>query len=187
MKTHARFKNKIIAFIFLVFTTKTTVFSAEVITNECNIDFSIFNMIALAEKHPKKEVGYSYLISFNNANDSKRIKNKIGNELFLDNRTMDCKNEKLCVKILDYLIAEEKITNLDIGAFQLNYDWHKIEYKNYFSLQHSYDKACKIITNLINKYGYSWETIAKYHSFTPKHNYKYLKIISSVLGVKNEK
>jgi len=148
----------------------------------CHVDKSIMEIIAFAEKHNKKEAGYEYLISFNNKRDSKLIQKQLGKKLFLDNRTIDCKNQKLCVQITKYLINTKHIKNLDLGAYQINYIYNKIPLNNYFSFEKSYLKACNIMSSLINKYGYTWKTIAMYHSATPKYNYAYLEKILTIVG-----
>ena len=91
---------------------------------------------------------------------------------------------KLCTDITTYLVKQKKIYNLDLGAFQLNYKYKKMKIKNYFSFSKSYKKACAILNGLIDKYGYSWKSIARYHSGTPKYNYAYLEKISQSLGEK---
>ena len=148
----------------------------------CSVDKSIMEIIAFTEKHNKKEAGYEYLISFNNKRDGKLIKKQLGKDIFLDNRTIDCRNQKLCVQITKYLVNKQHIKNLDLGAYQINYKYHKMPFSNYFSFKKSYLKACSIVSNLIKKHGYSWRTIAMYHSATPRYNYAYLKKISTILG-----
>ena len=48
--------------------------------------------------------------------------------IYIDSRTLDCKNRNNCIKILNYL-EENNINNLDLGAFQLNYVHHKFNKK----------------------------------------------------------
>lgn len=146
---------------------------------KCNLDSSILKTIAEIERHKDRDVGYQYLISLNNRKDAKLARKQLGKTIFLDSRTIDCKNRQLCTKITNFLISE-KITNLDLGVFQINYKFHKMRTEDYFSFKKSYLKACSYITKLIKKYGYNWRTIAMYHSATPKYNYKYLKEISTL-------
>ena len=153
--------------------------------NACSLDGSILSLIATIEGHRKKDIGYPYLVSFNNKKDAKKIKSKLGSDIFLDNRTIDCKNRELCTKITNFLIYTENITNLDLGAFQINYTFHKMKTKDYFSFDESYKKACSFLEELVKRHGYSWETIARYHSGTPKYNYAYLKKISYIIKDKN--
>ena len=153
--------------------------------SKCDVDSSILKIIAEAERHHKKEIGYQYLISFNNKKDAKLAKTQIGKNVFLDSRTIDCKNKQLCKKITNFLI-EQKITNLDLGAFQINYKFHKMKIEDYFLFKKSYLKACAYISKLIRNHGYNWRTIAMYHSATPKYNYRYLKKISRLTIKKGE-
>jgi len=145
----------------------------------CDVDSSILKIIAEVERHNKREIGYQYLISFNNKKDAKQIRKQLGKDIFIDSRTIDCLNKKLCKKITTFLI-EQKITNLDLGAFQINYRFHKMKMEDYFIFEKSYFKACSLVSNLIKIYGYNWRTIARYHSATPKYNYRYLKKISMI-------
>ena len=174
--------NNFIAGIGLIF-----YLSSSVIANEiplCKINPKLLEVIAVIEQHPKKGPGYPYIISFNELEDSKQVQSVLGNELFLDSRTIDCKNSQLCQKITSYIIREQNIENMDLGAYQINYRSHKIPMDYYFSFEQSYIKACKFLETLVDKHGYSWETIARYHSSTPKYNYAYLQRISTVLGEK---
>jgi len=145
--------------------------------NKCKLDPSILVTIAKVEKNKKRKAGYPYLISFNNKSDAIFIRKKLGKTIFLDQRTIDCKNKKLCKDITNFLVSQ-KITNLDLGPFQINYKYHKMRVEDYFSFKKSYFKACNFISKLIKENGYNWRTIAMYHSATPKYNYNYLKKIS---------
>lgn len=136
----------------------------------CEVDDLIMYSIAKNERHPKKPIGYPYLISFNNAKDKEKLGKNI-QEFFIDNRTIDCLNSKFCIEILDTLIANG-IKNLDCGAYQINYLFWKMPIENYFDIKKSYDKACLIVSSHNQKF-WSWENIAKYHSQTPKYNFSY--------------
>ena len=103
----------------------------------------------------------------------------------LDSRSIDCLNTSNCLKIFIALIVN-KYTNIDMGAFQLNYKWQHIPQEDYFDLNKSYSKACSYIEHMISRYGYSWETIAKYHSLTKKHYSKYLRNMKKLI-LKKEK
>lgn len=144
---------------------------------DCKVDYRILYGIAKTESHPKREVGYPYLISFNNKGESKILKKTKGlNFIFLDNRTIDCKNTSSCIAILNFL-EKKKITNLDLGAFQINYRWHKLDKESYFSVKDSLDFACSHLMTLGEERGWGWEAIASYHSKTPKHNERYRKVV----------
>lgn len=135
--------------------------------------------IAQVEKHPRRVIGYQYLISFNNKNDMYMVKN-IYPHLFIDNRTIDCKTSYQCADIL-YNLNNYGITNLDCGTFQINVKYHQMYYyEDYFDLKKSYKKACTIIEGHV-KNELSWKNIAKYHSKTKKYNDAYKKRLFKAL------
>ena len=142
----------------------------------CSIDKNIIYSILMNEGL-KKRVGYEYIISFNNTNDVKVLKKTEIKSLFINNRTLDCKNEKLCAYILNQL-RKANIINLDIGAFQINYRLHKLNnLEDYFDIDKSYLFACKYIEDCVKQYGNNFKAYACYHSRTPKFNEKYQKIL----------
>ncbi len=147
--------------------------SSLLFSKECNIDKSVFYTILLTEGL-KDKVGYEYLISFNDKEDSKNlIKNKYLKNLFITKRTIDCKNKKLCSYIV-YELHKKGIINYDLGAFQINYKMHRLKrVEDYFDINKSYTHACKLLNSCIKKYGFNWTGIACYHSQTPKYNKKY--------------
>ena len=147
------------------------------IRRSCSIDNDIMLSILKTESHKDKTIGYPYLISFNNRIDQKIVRKTSIKKYLLDNRTIDCKDKDTCIKITKTLL-EVGINNLDLGAFQINYEFHKMKVEKYFSFKESYFKACSFISKLIKNHGYNWRTIAMYHSATPKYNYNYLKKIS---------
>lgn len=134
---------------------------------ECNISYSVLYSIASVESHPDKDIGYPYLISFNSTKDARKV-DDLYMHMFLDRRTLDCKNRFTCERIFKYL-KSKNITNVDLGAFQINYRYHKTKIANYFILSQSYKKACDILMSLKHEYGWSWDTVGKYHSFKKKY------------------
>lgn len=140
----------------------------------CSIDKNVIYSILMNEGL-KKRIGYEYIISFNNSSDVKVLKETALKSLFIDNRTIDCKNEKLCSYIL-YELTKAKITNLDLGAFQINYGLHNLsKLSDYFDINKSYVFACDYIEKMVKKYGDNFRAYASYHSQTPKFNEKYQK------------
>lgn len=143
-------------------------------SKSCSISKDIFYSILMNEGL-KKRVGYEYIISFNNISDVKILKKTGIKNLFINNRTLDCKNEKLCSYILSEL-TKANIKNLDLGAFQINYKLHKLNsLSDYFDIDKSYIFACKYIETCVKQYGNNYKAYACYHSRTPKHNEKYQK------------
>lgn len=140
-------------------------------SNECALDYSIMYLIAMNEKHPNREVGYPYLISFNEKGDVVTAKkNRIVG--FIDNRSIDCESKEKCADIVEQL-TKLKIENVDLGAFQINRYWHKIPLKDYFDLKKSYQKGCSIASKFIDSENITFKDIAKYHSLTKKYNNLY--------------
>ncbi len=154
---------------------------ARTVTNsyylDCSIDYGIMRLIAKIERSPKREIGYPYIIAINRKNIS-LILEKLGINkryyLELDSRSIDCLSMNHCSNIL-FKLKSNGYNNFDLGAFQLNSKWQHLEDEDYFNLDKSYMKACIYVESLIDKYGYSWETISKYHSFTKKYRDNYLK------------
>ena len=140
----------------------------------CTIKKDIIYSVLLNEGL-KKRAGYEFIISFNNERDVKLIKKTELKKLFVDSRTIDCKNEKLCSYIL-YELTKAKITNLDLGAFQINYGLHNLsKLSDYFDIDKSYIFACNYIEKCVKQYGDNFKAYACYHSRTPKFNEKYQK------------
>jgi len=58
------------------------------------------------------------------------------------------------------------ITNLDLGPYQINYKYHPNPMLHeYFVDATEREHANKIITGLVKSFGYSWETLGRYHHF----------------------
>ena len=134
--------------------------------DSCNLSHKILYGVAKNERHAKRDVGYPYLISFNDSEDMKKVKQDLEQlkMIFLDDRTIDCKSKEICAAVTKYLIENNNIVNLDLGGFQHCYRFYKYSYENYFDLEKSYFKTCQIISNNISKYGFTWEAIARYYN-----------------------
>ena len=139
--------------------------------DSCKLSYSIMSMIATAEKSKYRPLGYPYIIAFNSFKIPEYLSKK---EKFkkLDKRSIDCLSVDNCIKILASLI-ENQIHNIDIGAFQANYIYFKFPYDEYFVLEKSYYNACQRLDYLIETYGLSFHTLARYHSSTPEINENY--------------
>lgn len=58
------------------------------------------------------------------------------------------------------------ITNLDLGPYQINYKYHPNPILHeYFIDEIEREHANRIITGLVKSFGYSWETLGRYHHF----------------------
>lgn len=59
------------------------------------------------------------------------------------------------------------ITNLDLGPYQINYKYHPNPIlSEYFDDSSSREQANAILTKLVKSFGYSWETLGRYHHFS---------------------
>ncbi len=70
------------------------------------------------------------------------------------------------------------ITNLDMGAYQINYKYHPNPFLHeYFEENVAREKANTILTKLVKSFGYSWETLGRYHHAPsdPARNARYYR------------
>lgn len=59
------------------------------------------------------------------------------------------------------------ITNLDLGPYQINYKYHPNPVLHeYFEDTSAREQANAILTKLVKSFGYSWETLGRYHHFS---------------------
>lgn len=59
------------------------------------------------------------------------------------------------------------ITNLDLGPYQINYKYHPNPMLHeYFVDASEREHANRIMTSLVKSFGYSWETLGRYHHFS---------------------
>ena len=89
---------------------------------------------------------------------------------------LKCYSPRECTKDTKFLLALG-INNLDLGPFQINYKYHHYRWKNkslegYFDPSLAEDRARDIVVGLINRYGYSWETLGRYNHYNPKNKTK---------------
>lgn len=126
-----------------------------------------------------------YIISFNSNKEKNKAK-KVG-FTFYNKRNIYCYNKKTCEKTL-FSLNSIGIFNLDLGPFQLNQKYHKMKnLQNYFDFNKSKEKVKKILSSLINKYGYSWHTIGRYNSSTKKINKRYCRRLwKNINRIKNK-
>lgn len=131
----------------------------------CKVQPIIMYSIAQLEGSNQFPVGYPYIISINNKKDVKTLEKTKLKAYFINNRTINCKSQQFCVSVTKLLIHNH-ITNVDLGAFQLNYYYHPYKQLSiYFNLRKSYNTACAIISK-DNAKKWAWDNVAKYHSWT---------------------
>jgi len=113
----------------------------------CIIPDILLRTIKLTEN----EKSYPYYIRTNEKTTFKKFKKAISKYNYKktkDTILIDCMNFENCVNITNSLI-NSKITNLDLGLFQINYNSHKYPIASYFNEERSYINACGIIEEKI--------------------------------------
>ncbi len=77
-----------------------------------------------------------------------------------------CNSTEECVAQTQALI-NGGITNLDLGPYQINYKYHPNPIlKDYFVDASEREHANSIMMSLVKSFGYSWETLGRYHHFS---------------------
>lgn len=150
----------------------------------CNLENDYMLSILMNEHHPKKPIGYEYIISFNEKKDAEIIKQYLAKDWFIDNRSIDCRAQGYCIQIIEAL-EKLNIKNVDLGPFQLNFKYQKVpSYSDYFDFSRSYLKACSYATQMLKERGHDWRGLAAYHSKTETFNEIYRnKLIKNYLTI----
>lgn len=77
-----------------------------------------------------------------------------------------CGNTQECSLQAQALI-EGGIVNLDLGPYQINYKYHPNPMLHeFFEDAPAREQANAILTKLVKSFGYSWETLGRYHHFS---------------------
>lgn len=77
-----------------------------------------------------------------------------------------CNSTQECVMQSQALI-DGGVINLDLGPYQINYKYHpNPRLSEYFIDAIEREHANRIITGLVKSFGYSWETLGRYHHFS---------------------
>lgn len=103
------------------------------------------------------------------------IANKYPHRKTKDKMVINCLSKENCIAIAGALV-ENKVSNLDLGLFQINYLNYPDRLNKYFNSELSYQKACSVVVDKINiKKRWDWDVFAGYHSFTKEFNDIYKK------------
>lgn len=70
-------------------------------------------------------------------------------------------------------LIDHGIENIDLGPYQINYRYHPAPVTVYFDERLARAFATLILKELTDKYGYSWQTLGRYHSATTRLNRSY--------------
>lgn len=97
-----------------------------------------------------------------------------------DKKVIDCIDTNNCVSIATDLILN-KIDNLDLGLFQINYQSFPYNLNQYFISPYNYKIACEVLYEKIRiTKKWDWKTIAAYYSLTPNLNKEYKDELQSI-------
>lgn len=152
----------------------------------CNLPYEVMYSIAQTESG-YRDGGYEFVIGVNNSTDIDKAKQLLKgyNGEWIENKTFDCKNKDNCISASKALI-NARIVNIDMGAFQINYKWHKEHLSTgveaAFILPEAYVITCDLVNECIKTYGYNWKGISCYHSRTPDRNIGYANKLAKVIN-----
>lgn len=125
---------------------------------------------------------HPYTIRLNRAHD---INTSRANGFVVRNRLLRFE------KLSDAVEAAKKLislgcTSMDLGAYQINYHYHPDEdIARYFDEARARRFAEEILSELVERHGYSWETLGRYHSGTADLNRGYyLRLHKYIYGSK---
>ncbi len=103
------------------------------------------------------------VIRINDDNDAIRAKSA---GFAVNGHIIRCNSPEECSAQAQALI-NGGIVNLDLGPYQINYKYHPNPIlQDYFIDANEREHANKIMTNLVKSFGYSWETLGRYHHFS---------------------
>jgi hypothetical protein len=134
---------------------------------ELTTDIRMPDIVLDAIKHCEclKEEGQCvpHVISINAAEEAERAK---AAGFAVNGHLIKCGSTEQCSAQAQALI-EGGIINLDLGPYQINYKYHPNPMVHeYFEESSAREKANGILTRLVKSFGYSWETLGRYHHFS---------------------
>jgi hypothetical protein len=119
-------------------------------------------------------------------NSSEEAQRALESGFAVQGHIIRCNSSQQCSEQAQALI-NGGIVNLDLGAYQINYKYHPNPMLNeYFEESTAREQANEIMTKLVKSFGYSWETLGRYHHFsatdkTRNENY-YRKMYAFIYG-----
>lgn len=111
-------------------------------------------------------------------NKKKDIEKARASKLDVKSVHLFCESKEKCAIAAQRLI-DIGITNIDLGPYQVNYYWNgQDELSGYFDMAIAEQRARTILRRLIDRHGYSWRTLGRYHHYDPdnkKRNQAYYR------------
>ena len=153
-------------------------------------DFRMPNVVLDAIKHCEclKDNGVCnpYVIRINADED---IAKALDQGYAVNGHLIRCNSSQECVDQTQSLIVSG-IVNLDLGPYQINYKYHpNPNLSEYFDFDQSREKANTILTKLVKSFGYSWETLGRYHHspVNPEKNASYYRKMIAYIDSNSKK
>ena len=100
-------------------------------------------------------------------------------------KTVIASNQEEAAKTIKNAV-NQGVTNIDIGIAQINYRWHKDNFKNIEEMLNpatNIEYAAKLLLSLFKQHGTWHKAIRHYHSANPNHHKQYSrKVVIAWLG-----
>ncbi len=151
-----------------------TLLSADQVQNEFRMPDIVLDAIKHCECLNENGACNPHVIRINSIDDAQRA----GAAGFAVNgHLIRCGSTQECAMQAQALI-DGGINNLDLGPYQINYKYHPNPFVHeYFDESSAREKANGILTRLVKSFGYSWETLGRYHHAPtdPARNARYYR------------
>lgn len=136
---------------------------AETESNEIRMPDIVLDAIKHCECLKENGICNPHVIRINLLEDAQRA---LAAGFAVEGHLIRCGSTQECA-IQAQALIEGGITNLDLGPYQINYKYHPDPFINdFFEEAEAREKANTILTNLVKSFGYSWETLGRYHHFS---------------------
>jgi hypothetical protein len=119
---------------------------------------------AIKDAECYKENG-KYETQFIRINEENDVQKALSEGFDVKGHILKCYEPDMCVIRAQQLILLG-IYNLDMGAYQINYKYNPLtNFFDYFEESKEREHVNRILMSLVSKFGYSWETLGRYHHY----------------------
>lgn len=103
----------------------------------------------------------------------------------IEGKTVTINDKSEVIKTIKNAL-NQGVTNIDVGIAQINYRWHKDNFKNIEEMLNpatNIEYAAKLLSSLFKQHGTWHKAIRHYHSANPNHHKQYSrKVVIAWLG-----
>jgi soluble lytic murein transglycosylase-like protein len=103
----------------------------------------------------------------------------------IEGKTVTINDKSEAIKTIKNAL-NQGVTNIDVGIAQINYRWHKDNFKNIEEMLNpdtNIEYAAKLLSSLFKQHGTWHKAIRHYHSANPNHHKQYSrKVVIAWLG-----